>query len=623
MSRGWWWPIALPCLALAVAVPVGARAVAGPQGAVVHVRWQDAESADERQRAALESRFRLTDGQLLEGTTWRYVLRDPSSANVRALIADPSVDDTHHIDRREGTVASSATRMPRQGQLLVSGDTLVRFADGIALLLAAFIALVGTTAWAGAQSWRAAAGLVQVRVARRSAPAVTTAVSVARWMSRGIPELSARTAGIFRVIFGVAVLIFFALHPEGMPSLTAMFDPLIYSPSHATVLDWLRAHPAVVNALTTWLLVTGAAFTIGLLTRLSYTLFVAGAVTWAFVAVSHDSTHPNSTLVMTLVALLPSRWGDAFSVDSLLRRSASPRPHVSARRYGYSVWVPGLVFGVAFAAAAWAKIARSGVDWVLNGSVKYHFVTDSLNAPVQWGLTLAGHPWVAVVASLGAVLVELLVITAAFTRHEWYRATMGVAGLALLGGFWLFMGVLWPAWWILFLGFLPWQHFDRWLGRSSAAGGIATAEHALSTATVAQLAAVAFVLGQQVVISTLAIERAPMFTNYPMYSWTFASTDQFDAYVRPYYRIVVATHGGDVELACNASEDLVEEFQEALRGSSGAAESIWASVHGCRRDITGARDVRLEGDRRVFDWKTLEFTTTRAAIVLGPLPSTN
>ena len=58
---------------------------------------------------------------------------------------------------------------------------------------------------------------------------------------------------------------------------------------------------------------------------------------------------------------------------------------------------------------------------------------------------------------------------------------------------------------------------------------------------------IVFLLGQQVVVSALGIERAPMFTHYPMYSYTFNSPEAFNAWLPPVHRIVVdhrSRHGG-------------------------------------------------------------------------------
>ncbi len=94
---------------------------------------------------------------------------------------------------------------------------------------------------------------------------------------------------------------------------------------------------------------------------------------------------------------------------------------------------------------------------------------------------------------------------------------------------------------------------------------------------------------------------------------------QFDAAVRPYYRIVVRTAAERVELTCDAPDNLVRALRAALDGSSEAASRVWREVRGCGSGLEDATSVTFEGDRRIFDWERLTFTTERAAIVLGPL----
>ena len=600
----------LVLILLAIALPAATRLFLGPPGAMVHVRWQP--GLDATPRGNLERQFRLTEGLQLDGRTWRYNLADVSSDNIRAIVDHPAVEDTQDIDRPNYVITESATRTARAQRLSANGNLVVGIIDAASIALAGTAVLLFVTSAVtlrtrqrlGAFFWPFS------RVASMAAGAVSL-------LSRGIPEITATTAGAFRIVFGVAVVWFFYWRPESASRLELTFNPLIEGELHAIVLEWMRGHPYFVDALAPWLLITGIAFTVGALTRLTYPLFVAGVVAWLFVATTHDSTHPNSTLGLTLVALLPSRWGDALSVDSWYRRGKSD-DGAAGKRYGYSVWVPGVVFGVAFAAAAWAKLSGSPGwgDWILSGSVKYHFITDAHNAPLDWGLQLAAHPRLAVLASFVAVAVEALVITAAFSRSEWYRVSMGVAAVALLGGFRLFMGIYWPAWWIPLVGFLPWGRLSRSL--TPAAPSV----RLTNSPTWAQYAMLLILIGQQVVVSEMRIERSPMFTHYPMYSATYASSAQFDAAISPRYRIVVSTDHGNVELPCDAPENLVEDFRVALQGSSEATDRVWSAVRRCSREIGAARHVTLEGDRRVFDWEHLTFTTIRAADVLGPLAST-
>ena len=68
----------------------------------VHVRWS--EDVDDRQREALETRFHLSHGEILDRRTWAYRIEDTTQANVAALVQHPGVEDTHKIDRQSHTI---------------------------------------------------------------------------------------------------------------------------------------------------------------------------------------------------------------------------------------------------------------------------------------------------------------------------------------------------------------------------------------------------------------------------------------------------------------------------------------------------------------------------------------
>ena len=601
--------VALSLTAVAICLPPAGRVLAGTRGAEIHVRWQP--SVDEATRRMLEARFRLDDAEHLDGTTWRYDLIDPDADNIRAIVSDPHVADTHDLDRTTYAISASAGRTNRRQRFGDAGIALVNGADTLAMALVALAAVV-----------LALPALRRIPLSPLIASSRTVVAAILRFLQRGIPEIDAGTAGIFRIVLGLLLMLFFWSRGVDSSWLAATFDLEIEGAFHAAVIDWLRGHPPIVNLVTPWLLVTGAAFTIGLFTRTTYALFVAGAMVWAYVAISLESTHPLGALILALVALLPSKWGDALSVDSWRRGSA---PLTRGRHYGYSVWVPGLVFGVGYAAAAWAKMAH-GPRWILNGTVKYHFITDSNIAPFDWGLQLASYPRLAIAASFFAVATEALLITAAFTRSEGYRALVGLAAFGLLGGFWVFMGHFWPGWWILLIGFLPWQHISqvqhipqvRSVRLQADQVGPAKAGH-YGFVTGAQLATILFVLGQQLVFSTIQIERAPMFSHYPMYSGTYADAAAYAASRPPRYRIVAATDHGSVELLrCNPHEEFVREFAAALDGSARARAKVWEALGGCGEDIRAVRSVTLEGELNTFDWERHAFIS-RAATPLGPL----
>ena len=120
------------------------------------------------------------------------------------------------------------------------------------------------------------------------------------------------------------------------------------------------------------------------------------------------------------------------------------------------MWVPGFVLGVTYLAAAWAKVGH-GPAWVLNGTARQHFLTDLDQAWTSWGPALTAQPTVAVALSAGAIVVEALAVSAAFVPSWRYRLAIGGTVLSLLTGFALFQGIVWIGWWVLLLGFLPWQ----------------------------------------------------------------------------------------------------------------------------------------------------------------------
>ena len=68
-----------------------------PEAARIHVRWAD--SVDATERADLERRFTLSEGESLGGNTWRYALDDDSRENISVLVQDRNVADTQSIDR--------------------------------------------------------------------------------------------------------------------------------------------------------------------------------------------------------------------------------------------------------------------------------------------------------------------------------------------------------------------------------------------------------------------------------------------------------------------------------------------------------------------------------------------
>jgi hypothetical protein len=102
----------LICLGIAAAAYGILHVTFGPRPFSIQVRW--APDVDDVRRQVAERRYGLSQGEPLEGRTWRYALNDRSPTNVRALVSDAVIEDTQNIDRTAFQVSPSAPRLPDQ-----------------------------------------------------------------------------------------------------------------------------------------------------------------------------------------------------------------------------------------------------------------------------------------------------------------------------------------------------------------------------------------------------------------------------------------------------------------------------------------------------------------------------
>ena len=469
------------------------------------------------------------------------------------------------------------------------------------------------------QGWRARARAAIVRCAHALAaaanllwahrPTRATVRAVAGAAQRGVPIISADAAGLFRIAFGSAVLACVVLEPME-PSHINAYDVGSAQGVYGRFVGWLAREPAAVQSLGSWLVMLGSLFIAGVATSVSYLGFVLAFLTWASVRALARSHHVVSAIAIAMICLLPARWGDAWSVDAWLRRRVWGRsPGTPSRRYGFAPWMLTVVLGVAYFAAAVSKL-REGGSWILNGTVKYHFVSDLHQALVPWGPALTSNHAVAVGLSLAAVLIEAGIVTAVFAKSVSYRAACGLCSLALLAGFWLFQGVFWPGWWILLLGFLPWQWIRGDRGTAASGGSL----------TVIQGALVVALVFQQCYASWTRLEARPFMSAYDMYSTTYASPAAYEAASNLRYRVVGVTDHGPVDLPdCDVDAPGARLFAAAAAGGTVERERIRGLIGRCVADRPDVTKVGLEGDKEVYDWDRRRFEWKRGLDRIGPV----
>ena len=100
----------LLCWALAGTAYAVLRLTFGERPVGIHVRW--APTVDDATRLQLEQRWRLARAESREDRTFGYALTDRSRDNIRSLVLDPAVEDTHEIDRTVFRVGDTAPRLP-------------------------------------------------------------------------------------------------------------------------------------------------------------------------------------------------------------------------------------------------------------------------------------------------------------------------------------------------------------------------------------------------------------------------------------------------------------------------------------------------------------------------------
>jgi hypothetical protein len=441
-----------------------------------------------------------------------------------------------------------------------------------------------------------------------------------------IPAVSAQTAAVVRVALA-AGLIWAFLH---VGPVEPAF-PRAFHRDAGLLGDWRWLHQLAEHARATiWIhramLVAAAALALGLCTRLAGVAVAALTTLQTLVLLQRQSAHDWGLPVVALWLLTLVPWGDALSADAAWRRFRGRLPlRRASTEYGLAVWIPGFALGVAWLAAAFAKMDSGGLAWITGGAVRYHFVTDAAQAPGDWGLRIAGNLTLARLASVGGILVEALFILHVFFGGWRVRLAFGLAGAALLYGFLQFQGVFWAMWWVLLLAFVPWQELtsrvmDRPEPPAPGAGALPPSSEWLKPWQVAILGAFAL---QQVVFSGIRLEIEPLVSDYAMYASTFESTQAFDDYLASKRRTLrfetadaspvdVAERFADVP---NAREVLTLTFDELRRSPAlapGTREALRSVIEVYeRRYHEPVPRLHVRASEPRFDWERGRFAPPR------------
>ena len=311
------------------------------------------------------------------------------------------------------------------------------------------------------------------------------------WLVARVPVVSASALGLFRIVLAGSLAL-----------LVRDVDPM-FQPSCFVLL---------------------LLFALGIAARVSFALFV---VSFTRAHMGHVESHAIALPLKTLWVMVVVPWGAGLSVDAILLRRVGHPPAPRSRAYGLAIWIPIAMVGLAYAAAAFAKMDDVGPRWITGGAVKYFFLVDGRSAPVGWYRYIARSDVLSILFSGLAVAAEASVILGAIWSTPLVIGAAGVIALSLHLGFYLFQGVWWSAWWALLPAFLPWDAIAAALRLQPRAPAASTGD-AGGPGVRAWYWAVAVVLFaavvQQPIASLVRTEYGAVLSDFPMYSNVYFST---------------------------------------------------------------------------------------------------
>ncbi len=188
--------------------------------------------------------------------------------------------------------------------------------------------------------------------------------------------------------------------------------------------------------------------------------------------------HDNGILVFAMVILALSRSGDGWSLDALLKAARRP-PDAAVPKspksgeYTWPLRMMWLVMSLIFFAAGVSKLRHSGLAWVTSNAMAGFLVRSNdplahaAGAPwTDWGLWIAGVPWLSTLLGGVALALELLFPLALFSRTARRIVPAGV--FAVQVGIMVVMGPDFARFLVCYLFWVPWDRLGEMI-RSRAA----------------------------------------------------------------------------------------------------------------------------------------------------------
>jgi hypothetical protein len=293
-----------------------------------------------------------------------------------------------------------------------------------------------------------------------------------KWNDFWFKPVSAENLALARILIYGSMSIFYLVTPSLFPTWgwyarfsewgdvsKVFWHPLwIFQLLHLPLLS-----PQVIGVMNDLLVAAMILSAVGLFTRpANIATFVLGFYLFGLPNNFGKVHHLETPLLWFFLIMSFSRCGDAFSIDSILRR----RGNRSAKQglSGDYRW-PIQLFCCALAAiyfeAGFSKLRHSGIQWVTSDLMAFYLtraqyhITDA-EPLTHWGLFIAAHPVLFHFSCGFALVLELLYPLALFDRRA--RMIIPVGGILMQTGIAVLMG---PNFWQLIICQLLWFPLDK------------------------------------------------------------------------------------------------------------------------------------------------------------------
>lgn len=259
-----------------------------------------------------------------------------------------------------------------------------------------------------------------------------------------------------------------------------MYDPLPVLHALIWPFGWTYRPGREVLETIYWIaILAGALAVLGLLTRISLSVFAVASVFLQAHAYSFgDFHHPEGVVLIALVVLAVAPSGRVLSVDQLWRRWRGRGDDgdgfvdaVLSATSEHARWPLLLVawtLSLVYLSAAVSKLAAGGLDWMNGHTLQYYLFQDALRWGKPLGLWLAEQHGLVVVISWLTVLFEgTFFLVLLFPALALVYVPVGTA---MHAGIELTMRATFLGWIALYAAFVPWRRVGVWL-RDRLSGG--------------------------------------------------------------------------------------------------------------------------------------------------------